>query len=297
MNYKRILSAALCLCMTAPIAMTISAGNTSALTLVEDVKTGYTDSYVYKNYGDHIEITAVMNSVEGAVEVPAEIDGIPVTVIGEHGIAGNAKITSVTLPATVTTIGKQAFSYNTALESINIPYGVTEIADETFMNCMSLSNVTLPGSLTSIGVRAFYGCRKFTEITVPDSVTSLGAMTFADCQGLTKINIPTKINKLESAVFGNCNSLETLIIPENVTFISKDSLPTHIKNLTIRSSKCELEDGLYMHITKECVITAPYGSPAQEFAETYGLEYKQLFISGVPVMGDVNNLPLQVLRI
>lgn len=289
MNYKRILAAALCLCMTAPMAMTVPADNTSALSLVDSEVQHFTDSFVYKIRGDYIEITAVMNSVEGDVKVPAQIDGVPVKVIGEHGIAGNAKITSITLPSTITTIGKQAFSYNTALKSINIPYGVTSIGDEAFMNCMSLNNVTLPGSLTSIGVRAFYSCRKFTEITIPDSVTYLGEMAFADCQELTKINIPSRISKLPEALFGNCRLLEELTIPESVTFISKDALPTRIKNLTILGSKCELEDGLYMHITKECVITAPQGSPAQEFAETYGLEYKELFISGVPVMGDVNN--------
>ncbi|MDE6775711.1 MAG: leucine-rich repeat protein, partial [Ruminococcus sp.] len=287
MNYKRILAAALALCLAVPMTTVIPEICTSADdVVVSNVR--FSDIYQYKDCGDHIEIMATSTTAEGTVEVPAEIDGLPVTVIGEHGLAGLSKVTSIKLPDTITTIGKQAFVYNTALESINIPENVRIIPDEAFMNCMSLGNVTIPNSVMSIGVRAFYNCRKITEMNLPNSVESLGEMAFADCQGLAKINIPPRINKLESAVFGNCFALESLVLSENVTFISKDALPIKIKNLTIKSPVCELEDGLYMHITKDCVITAPLGSPAQEFAETYGLGYGIYEEQDVVVPGDVN---------
>lgn len=288
MNYKRILSAALALCLAVPMTTVIPEICTSAAdVVVSNVR--FSGIYQYKDCGDHIEIMATSTTAEGTVEVPAEIDGLPVTAIGEHGLAGLSKVTSIKLPDTITTIGKQAFAYNTALESINIPENVKIIPDETFMNCMSLGNVTIPNSVMSIGIRAFYGCRKITEINLPNSVESLGEMAFADCQGLAKINIPSRINKLEKAVFSNCFALESLVLPENVTFISKDALPPKIKNLTIKSPVCELEDGLYMFITKDCIITAPAGSTAQEFAETYGLEYEIYDEHCVVVPGDVNN--------
>lgn len=288
MNYKRILASALALCLAVPMTTVIPEICTSAAdVVVSNVR--FSDIYQYKDCGDHIEIIATSTTAEGTVEVPDEIDGLPVTTIGEHGLAGLSKVTSIRLPATVTTIGKQAFAYNTALESINIPENVRIIPDEAFMNCMSLGNVIIPHNVMSIGVRAFYNCRKITKISLPNSVESLGEMAFADCQGLAKINIPSRINKLESAVFGNCFALESLVLPENVTFISKDALPPKIKNLTIKSPVCELEDGLYMFITKDCIITAPAGSTAQEFAETYGLNYGIYEEHDVVVPGDVNN--------
>lgn len=288
MNYKRILASALALCLAVPMTTVIPEICTSADdVVVSNVR--FSGIYQYKDCGDHIEIMATSTTAEGTVEVPAEIDGLPVTAIGEHGLAGLQKVTSIKLPDTITTIGKQAFSYNTALESINIPENVRIIPDEAFMNCMSLGNVEIPAKVMSIGVRAFYGCRKITEINLPNSVESLGEMAFADCQGLAKINIPSRINKLEKAIFGNCFALESLVLPENVTFISKDALPPKIKNLTIKSSVCELEDGLYMLISKDCVITAPIESTAQEFAETYGLQFKELYDFIVLTSGDVNN--------
>lgn len=289
MNYKRILASALALCLAVPMTTVIPEICTSADdVVVSNVR--FSGIYQYKDCGDHIEIMATSTTAEGTVEVPAEIDGLPVTAIGEHGLAGLQKVTSIKLPYTITTIGKQAFAYNTALESINIPENVRIIPDEAFMNCMSLGNVTMPYDLNSIGVRAFYGCRKITEINFPtESLASIGEMAFADCQGLAKINIPSRITKLEKAVFSNCFALESLVLSGDVRFISKDALPPKIKNLTIKSSVCELEDGLYMFITKDCVITAPAGSTAQEFAETYGLGYKVYEKQDVLVPGDVNN--------
>ncbi len=289
MNYKRILASALCLCLTAPMAMTIPTENTSALTLADEQKPQFKDNFMYKVVDDYIEITSTSTTTEGAVEVPAEIDGLPVKSIGEHGLAGLSKVTSIKLPDSVVSIGKQAFSYNTALESINIPENVTEIPDEAFLNCMLLNKIEIPSSVMNIGVRAFYGCGKLTEIELPESVETISEMAFANCQGLTKINIPSRINRLESAVFGNCNALESLVLSENVAFIAKDALPIKIKRLTIKSPVCELEDGFHMFITKDCIITAPAGSTAQKFAEEYGLQFEYYFVSGVPVIGDVNN--------
>ncbi|MCM1132901.1 MAG: leucine-rich repeat protein [Ruminococcus flavefaciens] len=287
MNYKRILASAMALCLAVPMTAVIPEISTSSADVVVS-NVGFSDIYQYKNCGDHIEIMSTSTTAEGTVEVPAEIDGLPVTAIGEHGLAGLSNVTEIVLPDTVTTIGKQAFSYNTKLEAVNIPYGVEIIPDEAFMNCMSLKSIDIPSSVTSIGVRAFYSCRNLTEIILPESVETISEMAFADCQGLTKINIPSGVTRLESAVFGNCSSLESLVV-ENVKFIAKDALPTRIKNLTIHNYSCELEDGLYMFITKDCVIKAYPGSPAQEFAETYGLQFESLFVLGVPTPGDVNN--------
>ncbi len=59
-----------------------------------------------------------------AVEVPPEIDGRPVTAIGENAFAGKTEITSVTVPDSVTTIDEDAFAGCTGLTTIVIPDGL-----------------------------------------------------------------------------------------------------------------------------------------------------------------------------
>ena len=58
---------------------------------------------------------------EGAVSVPSSISGDEVNAIGSGAFAGNASITSLSLPSTVTKIGQEAFSDCSGLESVSLP--------------------------------------------------------------------------------------------------------------------------------------------------------------------------------
>ena len=64
---------------------------------------------------------------EGALLVPATIEGMPVTSIGEGAFSGYSKATEVTLPEGLETIGAGAFAGCSGLTSIEIPGGVTNI--------------------------------------------------------------------------------------------------------------------------------------------------------------------------
>jgi hypothetical protein len=66
------------------------------------------------------------------IRIPREIQGIPVTEIGD-GVFRNRKLFNVSIPNGVKTIGNEAFLSN------------------------RLITVTIPDSVTSIGTRAFYG--------------------------------------------------------------------------------------------------------------------------------------------
>lgn len=72
------------------------------------------------------------------IEIPAQIEVINVTEIGDKTFQGNATLTSVFLPDTVTEIGSSAFN-----------------------GCLSLKSINLSASLKSIGSRAFYQCGAF----------------------------------------------------------------------------------------------------------------------------------------
>jgi len=85
----------------------------------------------------------------GAVTIPAQIDGRPVTVID-----------------------RQAFYNCIDMVSVTIPNSVTEIGIMAFEGCTGLTNVTIPASVTSIGNSAFFGCTGLTSITIPNSVAS-----------------------------------------------------------------------------------------------------------------------------
>ena len=52
------------------------------------------------------------------VEIPSEIEGVPVTTIGDRAFRGRTRMTNITIPDSVTTIGEYAFLSCTNLETI-----------------------------------------------------------------------------------------------------------------------------------------------------------------------------------
>jgi len=136
-------------------------------------------------YGEVI-ITNFDESVRDVV-IPSEIEGIPVTSIGDMAFYNCTGITSVTIPDSVTSIGSDAFNGCTGLTSITIPDSVTSIGSSAFRFCGSLTSVTIPQNVTSIGNYAFYECTGITSVTIPDSVTSIGYSAFSGCNALKSV--------------------------------------------------------------------------------------------------------------
>lgn len=191
----------------------------------------------YKNYGNYIEISGC-DIATTEIEIPAEIEGIPVTVIGEAAFASCRSLKSITLPDSITSIENNAFYLCERLKSITIPSGITSISDYTFSCCYSLANVTIPDSVTSIGKSAFQNCQKFTDITIPDGITSISDYAFGSCTKLTNITIPDSVTEIGSYAFYHCDSLANITIPDSVTSIGGGAFSycSSLTNITIHDS-------------------------------------------------------------
>lgn len=291
MKVKKILTAVMCLCMTAQMSGYIqpvfNAKANGNVVVEQPVKTEIYDIFQYKNLGNYIEIVATSTTAKGVVEVPAEIDGLPVKVAGEHAFAGNQNVTEFKLPDTLTTLGKGAFWGDTALTSVTIPEGVTQIKDETFLNCMSLSNVFLPENLKSIGVRAFYNCNQIESLKLPATVKSISSQAFDSCRQLRTINIPDGVTVLEQGVFSNCDVLYNIKLPESVEKICQSALPNGVTQVTIWNPDCEIEVFAISGDPSKVTIIAPANSKVQEQAEKYGFKFAEL-LPPTPVQGDAN---------
>ncbi len=158
-----------------------------------------------------IEITNCNRDISGALVIPAEINGYPVTSIGEKAFNGCTGLTSVTIPDGVTKIGALAF-YSLNLTSVTIPDSVISIGSDAFTgtNLYNDASNWTDGALyigsalldakediTSLHIKdgtrviaegAFpYG--SLTSVTIPKSVTSIGDSAFADCANLTSIEV------------------------------------------------------------------------------------------------------------
>jgi len=164
----------------------------------------------------------------GAVNIPGEINGKPVTSIGYNAFM-DAKLTGVTIPDSVTSIGLRAFNDN-QLTGVTIPDGVIIIDIEVFAN-NRLTGADIPDGITNIRNGAF-SYNRLTYAYIPGGVTSLGDNAFRDNR-LASVIIPGSVTLIGMNAFAN-NQLTSVIIPDSVTRIGHSAFSRNqLTNITI----------------------------------------------------------------
>lgn len=192
------------------------------------------------------------NGNDAVVNIPSEINGTPVTTIGNAAFR-DSSVTSVTIPASVTEIGANAFAGCTNLTSVTyggdwskltiqsgnpaVEDAAKDAANEQLFDFNFILNntavvvisykgtaadVTIPSRykgkpVTVIDPVAFYNNSAVTSVTIPDSVTSISDDAFAYCSSLTNISIPNSVTFIGFSAFNSCTSLMTVTYPGSKT--------------------------------------------------------------------------------
>lgn len=194
------------------------------------------------------------NGNDAVVNIPSEINGTPVTTIGNAAFR-DFSVTSVTIPASVTEIGANAFAGCTNLTSVTyggdwsnltIQSGNPAVEDaakdaaneqlfdfEFILNNTAVvvisykgtaADVTIPSRykgkpVTVIDPVAFYNNSAVTSVTIPDSVTAIPDYAFGFCSQLTNISIPNSVTFIGFSAFNSCTSLKSITLPSSLSTI------------------------------------------------------------------------------
>ncbi len=171
--------------------------------------------------------------------LPDEINGRAVSAIDDNVMAGNDKITALTVPSSVLAMGEGSFCGCGKLESVTlsgsvteltgvfcdcprlkeivIPFGVTTV-NNSFRNCIALRNVKFSRSVTELGQGSFNGCSAIEQIEWSTGLYHLGD-AFDGSKMLSTIHIPKGIVTIDGA-FDNCSFAERLELPDSVLYIN-----------------------------------------------------------------------------
>lgn len=191
------------------------------------------------------------------IEIPAKIDGIPVTRIGDKAFLACSGLKKVTIPDSVTSIGAYAFAMCRGLKELVLPAHLERIGASAFMDCRNVASMEIPDSVNCIEGNPFGSCFKLSEIVVspdhpylemadgalfskpdrrlicvpmvhtlteyavPEGTEMIASHAFTFGTMLESITIPDSVWSIGEEAFSRCDNLKSLTIPESVTEIAR----------------------------------------------------------------------------
>ena len=239
------------------------------------------------------------NGNDAVVNIPSEINGTPVTTIGNAAFR-DSSVTSVTIPASVTEIGSNAFADCTNLTSVNykgdwskltiqsgnpaVEDAAKDAANEQLFDFEftpdntavivkhyrgAAADVTIPSRykgipVTMIDHAAFHNNSAVTSVTIPDSVTAIPDDAFGFCSQLTNISIPNSVTFIGFSAFNSCTSLKSITLPSSLSTIQSYAFYNCGNLKTIRIPVSVTSIGNYAFDVCPSLMTVTYpGSKTQ----------------------------------
>lgn len=212
---------------------------------------GTNEDWDYSIQNGEVTLTKYLKNCQ-EVEIPAFIEGNPVTVLGDRLFYNNKVLTKITFPDCIKVIGKYCFYNCINMEgTLNLPAGLVTLSDYSFHGCEFLSGeLKLPEGLQEIGTEVFYNTNFKGIVTIPNSVTYMGKGVFYYCDGITRVHISNQLTYIQEGTFNNYG-IEEVYIPKSVTRISEDAFGT----------------------LRKAVIYGYRESYAEEYAKAYGFTF------------------------
>ena len=185
----------------------------------------------------------------GAIRIPDEVDGIPVTAVRRMPNLTEAElksVRSVVLGKNVRTVEKGAFERMENLSSVSLPESLTEIQEKAFYGCRALRQVRLPSALETIGERAFANA-EIHALSLPASVRTVGKEAFYWCE-IRTLQLAEGLEEIGESAFWPCKA-DTLVIPASVKRIGRKAFGPNgspvLRKLTFRSAETVLDSDAF----------------------------------------------------
>ena len=211
----------------------------------------YSQGVTYQGRGK-----AISPAPTGLLEIPAIMDGFPVSEIGERAFYNCDAMTGVVIPQGVRKIANAAFEGCCGLQTVTIPSGITNIGESVFLSCTNLTAIyvdannryysstdgvlynkdkselicvpagkggrfEVPSSVKRISKYAFYECKNLTYILLPRGLVAIGDYAFYGCENITTITLPRGLVTIGDYAFKKCKGISSVSLPDSVANIPK----------------------------------------------------------------------------
>ncbi len=219
----------------------------------------------YEISNDEITITGISTSV-AELEIPSQINGIPVTSIDEMAFWGSG-LKSVSIPGSIETIGSLAFSECRSLQTVSIGEGVSYIGTYAFAECSKLEEINIPSNVATIENATFAWCKSLKNITISNSVISIAENAFVHCDSLQNVYYGGNENQWDNITISSGNTVldsATIHYSIYVNFVAEDgriisSVPC-IRNTSINALELPNKDGYISHFYTDYEMTNKFNT-------------------------------------
>ena len=260
-----------------------------------------TEDYSYNNNGKEIEIVRY-DGINKFVDVPAQINGLPVTSIGNTAFQGNAAVREISIPFTVKTIGDSAFSNMENLEHVYLSFGLEKIGSNVFSGSDALADIYIPKGVRSIGKNIIDASSTANICVVPGSdaesiLLGEGYWVYPPdiCSAVPAYAEKWTVENLYAGNISGCSEGENIEPVRTINVLTQNTGLVRIPNGTIAVSADMIpasEEVLIIYVPlsvnsidpqilegRTVSIAAESGSYAENFSLEYGLNFIPRIIS------------------
>ena len=165
----------------------------------------------------------------GALEIPVELDGLPVVEIADDAFSPLNRSEDLATGRPTPRLFAEALQFVTETGtngvarserrsigdaspftnrlSVVVPEGVRRIGTRAFECFVPLETLSLPSTLEEIGPRAFASCPLLREVRVPSGVREIPAAAFAGCRALETAAVAGPVERIGPFAFAGCPAL------------------------------------------------------------------------------------------
>ena len=168
---------------------------------------GYSEASLYYQVDGNGVLTpkdkAILPSI---VRIPSNINGQPVTAIGNDAFRDCTNITMLYISEGIKKVGDNAFWYCSNVTSLDLPNSLQEIGNESFRGLSKLRNLTLPGNIKHVSLGAFSLCHDLKTLIIEEGVEHLGPYSFEEIHNnnLEYVELPKSITTIDDYAFRQC---------------------------------------------------------------------------------------------
>ena len=203
----------------------LSAGGDSSDAILVETENG---QLTFEKHDEEVWLTNYSGK-DVSLEIPSEVEGLPVTRIDNNAISCY-ELRDLVIPEGIKSIGCRAISYVSSLTELTLPSTLEDIGRAPIGSADKLERIELRGESSAVSVKdgvlfsadgktlIKYPKKRGVWYSVPQGTEKIDFEAFYEAD-LYEIEFPETLRNIDNYAFEGCLMLDSLMLPDSLTRI------------------------------------------------------------------------------